>query len=93
LDAIGTFGFRGEALSSLCRVCDGMEVVTKHESSSNAVRLKYDASGNLVGQTTAPGQVSYKIYIFRTLFDDKFVIISDTRDKSHSQKVVWNSSS
>lgn len=62
LDSIGTFGFRGEALSSLCRVCDGMEVVTKHESSSNAVRLKYDASGDLVEQTTAPGQVSHNLF-------------------------------
>jgi len=62
LDSIGTFGFRGEALSSLCRVCDGMEVVTKHESEENTLKLKYDASGNLIEKLTAPGQVFYTIF-------------------------------
>ncbi|CAL1599071.1 unnamed protein product [Knipowitschia caucasica] len=44
---VATFGFRGEALSSLCALSDLM-VVTCHESTQVGTKLVFDQKGNLV---------------------------------------------
>ncbi|XP_038064303.1 mismatch repair endonuclease PMS2-like isoform X2 [Patiria miniata] len=55
LSSVDTFGFRGEALSSLCALSD-MTIVTCHESVSVGSRLEYDHNGKLVKQTPCPRQ-------------------------------------
>ncbi|KAJ1795639.1 ATP-binding mismatch repair protein [Coemansia sp. RSA 2399] len=49
LERISTFGFRGEALSSLCAVAT--LTVTTSDSAPVGVQLEYDGSGELVEQT------------------------------------------
>ncbi|XP_033840903.1 mismatch repair endonuclease PMS2 [Periophthalmus magnuspinnatus] len=52
---VETFGFRGEALSSLCALSDLM-VVTCHESSQVGTKLVFDHKGNLVQKSPQPRQ-------------------------------------
>ncbi|KAL6475155.1 hypothetical protein MHYP_G00161950 [Metynnis hypsauchen] len=52
---VETFGFRGEALSSLCALSD-LSVVTCHENSNVGTRLVYDHDGSLVQRAPHPRQ-------------------------------------
>lgn len=48
---IGTLGFRGEALSSLCALSD-LIVTTKHVSAQFGAKLIYDQNGRIVDKNT-----------------------------------------
>lgn len=50
-----TFGFRGEALSSLCALSE-MKIVTKHHSDNVATKLELDHRGEIVKQTACARQ-------------------------------------
>nr|XP_057918422.1 mismatch repair endonuclease PMS2 [Doryrhamphus excisus] len=52
---VDTFGFRGEALSSLCALSD-LSVVTCHESSPVGTKLVFDHRGHLVQRLPHPRQ-------------------------------------
>ncbi|XP_068439286.1 mismatch repair endonuclease PMS2 [Clinocottus analis] len=52
---VETFGFRGEALSSLCAL-SVLSVVTCHESSQVGTKLVFDHKGHLVQQSPHPRQ-------------------------------------
>ncbi|KAM6964547.1 mismatch repair endonuclease PMS2 isoform 2-T2 [Tautogolabrus adspersus] len=52
---VETFGFRGEALSSLCALSD-LGVVTCHESSHVGTKLLFDHKGHLVQKSPHPRQ-------------------------------------
>ncbi|XP_044034890.1 mismatch repair endonuclease PMS2 isoform X2 [Siniperca chuatsi] len=52
---VETFGFRGEALSSLCALSN-LSVVTCHESSQVGTKLVFDHKGHLVQQSPHPRQ-------------------------------------
>uniref|UniRef100_A0A8C1ST97 Mismatch repair endonuclease PMS2 n=1 Tax=Cyprinus carpio TaxID=7962 RepID=A0A8C1ST97_CYPCA len=52
---VETFGFRGEALSSLCALSD-LSVVTCHESAQIGARLVYDHNGHLTQRVPHPRQ-------------------------------------
>ncbi|XP_041671276.1 mismatch repair endonuclease PMS2 [Cheilinus undulatus] len=52
---VETFGFRGEALSSLCALSD-LGVVTCHESSQVGTKLVFDTKGHLVQRSPHPRQ-------------------------------------
>ncbi|XP_054625109.1 mismatch repair endonuclease PMS2 isoform X2 [Dunckerocampus dactyliophorus] len=52
---VDTFGFRGEALSSLCALSD-LSVVTCHESSPVGTKLVFDHKGHLVQRLPHPRQ-------------------------------------
>ncbi|KAJ2061651.1 ATP-binding mismatch repair protein [Coemansia sp. S2] len=51
LDGVTTFGFRGEALSSLCAVASVTIVTATRESAPMGMSLEYDHNGELVGST------------------------------------------
>ncbi|XP_070782884.1 mismatch repair endonuclease PMS2 [Enoplosus armatus] len=52
---VETFGFRGEALSSLCALSN-LSVVTCHESSQVGTKLVFDHKGHLVQRSPHPRQ-------------------------------------
>ncbi|XP_055360681.1 mismatch repair endonuclease PMS2 [Betta splendens] len=52
---VETFGFRGEALSSLCALSD-LSVVTCHKSSQVGTKLVFDCKGHLVQRSPHPRQ-------------------------------------
>ncbi|KAI7836307.1 hypothetical protein COHA_009815 [Chlorella ohadii] len=66
LQELATFGFRGEALSSLCAVAD-VSVVTRTVEQDVGVRLSYDHNGKLVGQAGAARTVGTTVAV-RDLF-------------------------
>ncbi|KAJ2809639.1 ATP-binding mismatch repair protein [Coemansia furcata] len=51
LDGVTTFGFRGEALSSLCAVATVTIATATRESAPMGMSLEYDTSGELVEKT------------------------------------------
>uniref|UniRef100_A0A8C8VEN9 PMS1 homolog 2, mismatch repair system component n=1 Tax=Pelusios castaneus TaxID=367368 RepID=A0A8C8VEN9_9SAUR len=52
---VGTFGFRGEALSSLCALSD-VTIFTCHKSAKVGTRLVFDHSGKIIQKTPYPRQ-------------------------------------
>jgi DNA mismatch repair protein PMS2 len=50
LDTVETFGFRGEALSSLCAV-GKLTIVTRHKVDQLGTRLEFDHNGQIIRQT------------------------------------------
>ncbi|KFP70277.1 Mismatch repair endonuclease PMS2, partial [Acanthisitta chloris] len=52
---VGTFGFRGEALSSLCALSD-VTIFTCHKSAKVGTRLVFDHNGNITQRTPLPRQ-------------------------------------
>ena len=56
LVSVETFGFRGEALSSLCALSE-MVVITRHSSVSCGTRLEFDHQGQIVTKKPCARQV------------------------------------
>ncbi|KAK7005309.1 mismatch repair endonuclease PMS2 [Biomphalaria glabrata] len=66
---VSTFGFRGEALSSLCALSN-MVIVTRHQTVAVGTKLEFDLNGRIVSRKTVPRQVGTTVHIqniFHTL--------------------------
>lgn len=57
LSTVNTFGFRGEALSSLCAMCDEVTVTTRATEAVGVV-LELDNTGKVKGKKRVARQVS-----------------------------------
>ncbi|XP_052816782.1 mismatch repair endonuclease PMS2-like [Mya arenaria] len=53
---VETFGFRGEALSSLCALST-LNVTTRHKSASVGTRMEFDHNGKITKQTSMARQI------------------------------------
>ncbi|KAI6660844.1 Mismatch repair endonuclease PMS2 [Oopsacas minuta] len=62
LQELETFGFRGEALSSMCAVSD-MSIVTHHASQDVGSCLEYNSSGELVNSSPCAAQIGTRVSI------------------------------
>ncbi|XP_049778930.1 mismatch repair endonuclease PMS2 [Schistocerca cancellata] len=62
LSFVETFGFRGEALNSLCALGD-LTILTRHSSASCATRLEFDHNGHITKQTPCARQVGTTVCI------------------------------
>lgn len=62
LEAVTTFGFRGEALSSICAMAD-MNIVTKHSSVNVATRLELNRAGEIVKRTPCARQTGTTVTV------------------------------
>lgn len=60
-DLIGvkTFGFRGEALSSLCALSN-LTIVTRHQNQTIGTKLTFNTDGKLIEKVPASRQVRHK---------------------------------
>ncbi|XP_015914046.3 mismatch repair endonuclease PMS2 isoform X2 [Parasteatoda tepidariorum] len=66
LPFVSTFGFRGEALSSLCALSD-LEVTTRNAETEVGTNLKFDHNGKLVKASPAARQIGTTV-ILRKIF-------------------------
>lgn len=69
LQEVSTFGFRGEALSSLCALAS-ITITTRTTNTNPAQRLSYDHTGTLVGTTPTARAVGTTVAVkdlFKTL--------------------------
>lgn len=62
LTSVETFGFRGEALSSLCALSE-VTVTTRHSSQACGTKLVFDHSGNIKLKVSIAKQV-YSSFLF-----------------------------
>ncbi|XP_014362083.2 mismatch repair endonuclease PMS2 isoform X1 [Papilio machaon] len=53
---VSSFGFRGEALSSLCALAK-LTITTRHQSADYATKIEYDHKGNIINKTPCSRQV------------------------------------
>ncbi|KAH8155333.1 uncharacterized protein LAJ45_00343 [Morchella importuna] len=70
LDSVKTFGFRGEALSSLCALADLQITTATSEEAPKGTRLEFETSGKLKSRSVAAAQRGTTVLvenIFKTL--------------------------
>lgn len=66
---VSTFGFRGEALSSLCALSN-LSIVTRHKTANVGTRMEFDLNGKIALFKSAPRQIGTTVMvqnIFHTL--------------------------
>uniref|UniRef100_A0A1A9VQJ7 DNA mismatch repair protein S5 domain-containing protein n=1 Tax=Glossina austeni TaxID=7395 RepID=A0A1A9VQJ7_GLOAU len=69
LQSVETFGFRGEALSSLCALTE-MSIITRHRDCNEAIKIVLDRKGKIISRnchTRAPGTTVLLTNLFATL--------------------------
>jgi DNA mismatch repair protein PMS2 len=50
-NGVSTFGFRGEALSSICELSEYVEILTKCKEDDVGLKMKFDSKGNMINKT------------------------------------------
>ena len=67
LESLNTFGFRGEALSSLCALSNVHIITAREEEAPKGNRLDFEASGKLKGISVIAAQRGTTVYV-ETIF-------------------------
>ncbi|XP_033358106.1 mismatch repair endonuclease PMS2-like isoform X2 [Bombus vosnesenskii] len=62
LTEVSTFGFRGEALSSLCSLAD-LSIVTRHSTSEHGFKLQFDHNGALQKKEPYAREIGTTVHI------------------------------
>ncbi|CAF4015349.1 unnamed protein product [Rotaria sp. Silwood2] len=82
LEHVNTYGFRGEALSSICIYAD-VTIITRHESASIGTKLVFDGEGQVISRTPFPREIGTTVSI-RSLFS-RFPV-RRTELRTHSKR-------
>ncbi|CAF0875032.1 unnamed protein product [Adineta steineri] len=82
LENVNTYGFRGEALSSICIYAD-VTILTRHVSASIGTKLIFDGEGQVISRTPFPREIGTTVSI-RSLFN-RFPV-RRTELQSHSKR-------
>lgn len=67
LPDVTTFGFRGEALSSLCALAE-LSVVTRQEKDTSATRLSYDTNGDIAARNACARERGTTVTVQRLFY-------------------------
>ena len=62
LTEVSTFGFRGEALSSLCSLAD-LSIITRHCTSEHGFKLQFDHNGMLQKKEPCAREIGTTVHI------------------------------
>ncbi|KAK9450675.1 uncharacterized protein V1518DRAFT_411410 [Limtongia smithiae] len=73
LELVDTYGFRGEAISSLCAVSASLQITTCAKDSPMATKLEYNSNGIIQSKTRAAGKKGTTVTISK-LFDGKLPV-------------------
>ncbi|KAK9477898.1 hypothetical protein V1514DRAFT_368334 [Lipomyces japonicus] len=74
VESVITFGFRGEALNSLCAVSASLQVTTCASSTSGAAtKLEFDSAGKIISQTSLAGKKGTSVLVSK-LFEGKLPV-------------------
>ena len=63
LQSVCSFGFRGEALSSLCELAGAFTVTTRTAAQNVGVRLSYSRAGKLLAQEPVPRAIGTTVSV------------------------------
>ncbi len=83
LNYVLTYGFRGEAVSSLCNLSNEFQVITRTPKDQSATLLNIDPQGNLLGyanilltvQELSQWQEKLELQSFRKAFSPHFLFV------------------
>ncbi|POM67579.1 Mismatch repair endonuclease pms1, partial [Phytophthora palmivora] len=89
IETVASFGFRGEALSSICELAKSFTVCTRTKDETVGVLLEYDASGKVVKETKKARPVGTTV-IVEELFKPLVVRYKDFQRniKKHYAKLL-----
>lgn len=62
LTEVDTFGFRGEALSSLCSLAD-LSIITRHSTSEHGFKLEFDHNGILQKKEACAREIGTTVHV------------------------------
>ena len=86
LDEVSTFGFRGEALSSLCTV-GKMTILTKHRTSKMGTKVDYNVNGKVERSKHVAAQVGTTVTI-ENIFEETFPVRRKSLIKNAKKEFV-----
>ncbi|CAN6647654.1 DNA mismatch repair protein Pms1p [Trichomonascus vanleenenianus] len=67
IDSVTTLGFRGEALSALCNLCDMQIVTCTKKAVPKATKIVFDRHGTVKSKTISPGKKGTSVMISNIL--------------------------
>lgn len=59
VQGVSSFGFRGEALSSICHMAASFHVLTRSKEDAIGTLLSYDPQGNLISSVCVSASITY----------------------------------
>ncbi|XBW35107.1 hypothetical protein QEN19_000670 [Hanseniaspora menglaensis] len=86
LRSIQTFGFRGEALSSICNISH-LKIITKTKAEPFAYECEFDSSGNVIGEKPIAGNTG-TLFIINDIFYNVPSRLKSLTIKDELKKIV-----
>lgn len=65
---VKSFGFRGEALNSLCNISEKLIIITKQKNDKSATRIVYDQHGDIISKNISQGTNGTTVIVEKIFF-------------------------